>query len=89
MEYHNIIITKDAEEDLERFVRYLIVEKKNANSSLLDEYCKRLYKKNENIIKEEYADKVDITSHNLMINETIQGLLDKLTDTFKNGTIND
>ena len=67
----------------------LIVEKKNGNSSLLDEYCKRLYKKNENIIREEYADKVDITSHNLMINETIQGLLDKLTDTFKNGTIND
>ena len=67
----------------------LIVEKKNANLSLLDEYCKRLYKKNENIIREEYADKVDITSHNLMINETIQGLLDKLTDTFKNGTIND
>ena len=40
MEYHNIIATKDAEEDLERFVRYLIVEKKNlqAAKNLLDDY---------------------------------------------------
>ena len=33
MEYHNIIVTKDAEEDLERFVRYLIVEKKNLQAA--------------------------------------------------------
>ena len=40
MEYHNIIVTIDAEEDLERFVRYLIVEKKNlqAAKNLLDDY---------------------------------------------------
>lgn len=40
MEYHNIIITKDAEEDLERFVCYLIVEKKNlqAAQNLLNDY---------------------------------------------------
>ena len=40
MEYHNIITTKDAEEDLERFVCYLIVEKKNlpAAENLLNDY---------------------------------------------------
>ena len=39
MEY-KVIITKDAEEDLDRFVRYLLYEKKNeqAAGNLLDDF---------------------------------------------------
>ena len=39
MEY-KVVITSDAEEDLERFVRYLLFEKKNeqAAASVLDDF---------------------------------------------------
>ena len=38
---YKIVITLEAKEDLERFIRYLAVEKENiqAAKSLLDDFC--------------------------------------------------